>query len=88
MTDSLDDCIWVACLYPPDPPEEAFIKSTWDGDPVEFYNNVSYVCQEDDTYFEWDREMTEYNIREDFNKKKRVKRVTLGILGFGPTHPP
>ena len=62
MVDTLDDCIWVACLYPPDPPEGAFIKSTWTGDPVEFYNNVSYVCQEEDTYFEWDREMTEYNI--------------------------
>ena len=60
--DTLDDCIWVACLYPPDPPEGAFLKSTWIGDPVEFYENVSYVCQEDDTYFEWDREMTEYNI--------------------------
>ena len=60
--DTLDDCIWVACLYPPNPPEEAFIKYTWTGDPVEFYENVSYVCQEDDTYFEWDREMTEYNV--------------------------
>ena len=62
MVDTLDDCIWVACLYPPDPPEEAFIKSTWTGDPVEFHDNVSYVCQEDDTYFEWDKEMTEYNV--------------------------
>ena len=62
LTDQLDECIWVQCLYPPDPPPEAQVISTWSGDPVEFYANVSYVCASEDLYFEWDREMTEYNV--------------------------
>ena len=62
LTDQLDDCVWVQCLYPPDPPPEAQLMSTWSEDPVEFYGNVSYVCASEDLYFEWDREMPEYNI--------------------------
>ena len=31
-------------------------------DPVEFFDNVSYVCQDSELYFEWDREMPEYNV--------------------------
>ena len=62
LTDQLDDCVWVQCLYPPDPPPEAQLMSTWSGDPVEFHANVSYVCASEDLYFEWDRDMPEYNI--------------------------
>ena len=62
LTDQLDDCVWVQCLYPPDPPPEAQLVSTWSGDPVEFHANVSYVCASEDLYFEWDRDMPEYNI--------------------------
>ena len=62
MTDQLDDCVWVQCLYPPDPPLEAQVVSTWTGDPVEFHDNVSYVCASEDLYFEEDRDMQEYNI--------------------------
>ena len=62
MTDQLDDCVWVQCLYPPDPPLGAQVVSTWAGDPVEFHDNVSYVCASEDLYFEADRDMTEYNI--------------------------
>ena len=62
LTDQLDDCVWVQCLYPPDPPPEAQLVSTWSGDPVEFYGNVSYVCASEDLYFEWDRDLPEYNI--------------------------
>ena len=60
--DSLDDCIWVQCLYPPEPPPNTLLSLTWLGDPVDFYDNVSYVCQEEDLYFEWDREKPEFNI--------------------------
>ena len=35
--------------------EHSALALQWEGDPVEFYNNVSYTCKEDDTYFEWDR---------------------------------
>ena len=62
VRDYIDDCVWVACLYPPEPPEGTFLSLLWSGDPVEFYGNVSYTCQEDGLYFEWDRDMTEYNI--------------------------
>ena len=61
LTDTLDECRWVQCLYPPDPPAESGLLLTWTGDPVEFYENVTYVCAEG-TFFEWDREMVEYNI--------------------------
>ena len=62
LYDKLDECIWVQCLYPPDPPLDTLLASTWNGEPVEFHSNVSYVCESDDLYFEVDREMTEYNI--------------------------
>ena len=35
---------------------------TWDNNPVEFMDNVSYVCSDDQIRFEWDREMTEFNV--------------------------
>ena len=59
--DSLDECKWVACLYPPEPPVETRLSSTWDNNPIEFYDNNTYVCQEG-LYFEWDRDMPEFNI--------------------------
>ena len=59
--DYLDSCVWTQCLYPPEPPENTLLLSTWDSEPVEFYDNVSYVCPEG-LYFEWDREMPEYNL--------------------------
>ena len=52
--DSLDPCIWVQCLYPPLPPPTSNLKLIWDGSPVNFTHNVSYVCKSDDLYFEWD----------------------------------
>ena len=60
--DSLDNCIWVQCLYPPEPPAEANLLRQWDGSPVNFTHNVSYVCNQDDLYFEWDRNLPEYNV--------------------------
>ena len=60
--DYIDECIWVACLYPPEPPAESLLYMVWSGEPVEFYGNVSYTCQEEGLYFEMDREMTEYNM--------------------------
>ena len=60
--DSLDACIWTQCLYPPTPPPASRLASTWSGDPVDFYGNVSFVCEEEELYFEWDREMEEFNV--------------------------
>ena len=62
LYDSLDTCEWVACLYPPDPPEEALLALQWDGQPTEFYGNVSYTCADENLYFEADKDMPEYNI--------------------------
>ena len=60
--DYIDECVWVSCLHPPQPPEDSFLSMLWSGDPVDFYGNVSYVCEEEGLYFEWDRDMEEFNI--------------------------
>ena len=60
--DYIDECVWVSCLYPPEPPAGTFLSMLWSGDPVDFYGNVSYVCEEEGLYFEWDRDMLEFNI--------------------------
>ena len=60
--DSLDPCVWVQCLHPPTPPETNMLKANWDGLPIEFNDAVSYGCNSSDTYFEWDREMVEFNV--------------------------
>ena len=62
QTDTLDPCVWVACLHPPHPPEGLGVRLDWDGEPVEFNANVSYVCESDDLFFEWDRDLPEFNI--------------------------
>ena len=61
LTDTLDECVWVACLDPPQPPEGTDLQLNWDGDQVEFGGNVSYVC-DSGKFFEWDRDMPEYNV--------------------------
>ena len=58
--DTLDDCVWTQCLYPPEPPPETQLILTWNEEPVDFNDNVSYVCG--DQYFEWDRDLPEFNI--------------------------
>ena len=35
--------------------EQSALSLQWEGEPVEFYDNVSYTCRDEDTYFEWDR---------------------------------
>ena len=62
LYDSLDTCEWVACLYPPDPPEQALLALQWDGQPTEFHGNVSYTCADENLYFEADKDMSEYNV--------------------------
>ena len=62
LYDSLDTCEWVACLYPPEPPEEALLALQWDGQPTEFEGNVSYTCKDENLYFEIDKDMPEYNV--------------------------
>ena len=46
----------------PQPSEDLQIALQWDGEPVEFNSSVSYACAEEETYFEWNRTMEEYNI--------------------------
>ena len=44
------------------PPTDALLVNTWAGDPIEFHNNVSYVCESEDIFFEWDQDMPEFNV--------------------------
>ena len=37
------------------PQEEASLSLQWEGEPVEFYDNTSYTCREENSYFEWDK---------------------------------
>ena len=60
--DYLDECVWTQCLYPPEPPEGYLLTTTWAGDPVEFYDNATYVCDGEDLFFKWDRDMAEFNV--------------------------
>ena len=60
--DTLDECIWTQCLYPPPQPDGTNLDMLWDGDPVDFYDNVSYVCNDEEIRFEWDREIVEFNV--------------------------
>ena len=61
--DTLDKCIWVQCINPPQPPTSSNLKLIWDGNPVNFTHSVSYVCKDEDLYFEWDRDMQEYLVQ-------------------------
>ena len=60
--DYIDECVWTQCLYPPPSPEGYLLTTTWSGDPVEFYDNATYVCDGEELYFEWDRDMAEFNV--------------------------
>ena len=60
--DTLDECIWTQCLYPPPQPDGTNLDMLWSGDPVDFYDNVSYVCNDEEIRFEWDREIIEFNV--------------------------
>ena len=47
-TSSLDPCDWVACLKPPTPPLSTNLRvSDWFGAPIEFGNEIRFVCQRD-----------------------------------------
>ena len=59
---SLDPCVWVQCINPPPPPGGSGMRFVWDGSPVEFGQNVSYVCEEEGLYFEAGREISEFNV--------------------------
>lgn len=61
---ALDTCIWVACVNPPNPPKDSYLKLKWDGMPVNFSSSVKYYCDSDDKqrYLEHDRNALEYNL--------------------------
>ena len=61
-TDTLDSCVWVACLYPPEPPSHANLITDWAGGATETGGNISYKCATDDIFFEWDKDMSEFNV--------------------------
>ena len=44
------------------PPADTRLISTWTGNPVEFNDSVSFVCQSENIFFELDKEMPEFNV--------------------------
>ena len=45
-TPQLDECDWVACLKPPQPPASRNLRvSDWDGEPIPFGQQVRFVCK-------------------------------------------
>ena len=44
--------------------EEASLFLQWQGEPVEFYDNTSYTCRQENSYFEWDKVGGGVNIRK------------------------
>ena len=60
----LDTCVWVACINPPTAPYESKMKVNWDGNPVNFTNNITYTCNNDGVprYFENNRSQEIYNL--------------------------
>ncbi len=55
----IDECGWVGCI---DPPTGDGLKSDWDGSTLDFGSNVTYTCAEEDTFFEDDREKTNFTL--------------------------
>ncbi|XP_059084197.1 uncharacterized protein LOC131881370 [Tigriopus californicus] len=39
-----DECVWVACLNPPQPHTSFNLKPLWDGKPIAFGSKVKYEC--------------------------------------------
>ena len=53
-THILEECVWVACLKPPAPPNSTNLRITdWDKNPIEFGGDAVYVCERG-MYFEDD----------------------------------
>ncbi len=56
------ECEWVSCFNPPLVPHLG-IYPLWDGlTTTPFGGNMSYVCEEDGTYFEPDRDMAKFKV--------------------------
>jgi hypothetical protein len=42
----------IQCLAPPIPPNESSLEtSRWDGSPINFYSNVTFVCQRKQKFY-------------------------------------
>ena len=45
-SNTLEACAWLRCLRPPTPPDEAnLVLHEWDGEPVEFEDEVEFRCK-------------------------------------------
>ena len=60
----LDDCVWVACVDPPQPPFASRMVVDWDGIPVNFTDDFSYTCNSNDVprYFENNRSQEVFSV--------------------------
>ena len=53
--------MWYQCIDPPSP-FGLNIKHTWDGVPVDFGDNVTYVCEHEGVWFEEDRDKVGFEV--------------------------
>ena len=60
-TYAVDECVWVACMYPP-VPEGRGLAAVWEGEPVEFFENVTYTCASSNLFFEEDRSKQDFEV--------------------------
>ncbi|TRY77253.1 hypothetical protein TCAL_00122 [Tigriopus californicus] len=60
-SERLDPCVWTKCINPPTPSGHN-LKHTWHGQPLEFYENVTYKCVYDGYWFEGDRNLVAFDV--------------------------
>lgn len=60
----MEPCVWIQCLHPDLPADHglAFEDPRQATDPIEFFDNVTYVCENNALFFEEDRDMESYEI--------------------------
>ena len=60
--ETIDPCVWTACLNPPSPPNNTRVVSNWDGQPITFNATTSYSCDSEDVFFLHDRDLEFWNL--------------------------
>lgn len=57
----LDPCVWNKCINPPIPNGNN-LKHSWHGQPLDFYDNVTYTCAFEGYWFEDDRDLVAFDV--------------------------
>ena len=70
----LDPCDWVQCLKQPEPPAISNLRKTyWDGNPINFGDKITYVCEKG-FQFEDDQNQVSINYQCQDGTKPGTKR--------------